>query len=494
MVTDQQVRRLRQKVMEGKTQGAAAAAAGMSVRTARTWQRGPLPSEKERGRSWRTRGDPFAGVWHEEVEPLLRSDLEGVLRATTLLEWLEERHPGRFSRGQLRTLQRRLKDWRAIHGPEQEVFFPQEHPPGREAQVDFTHGGELGVTIAGGPFPHLLFQFVLSYSGWQFVDLAWGETLEALVKGLQGALWELSGVPEVVRSDNLSAATHELRHTRGRALNERYGAVLVHYGIRSTRTNPSSPHENGVAEQAHYRLKAAINQALILRGSRDFLTVEAYLSFVREVVKKRNRRAEARLSVERRHLRPLPPAPVPEYTIYHTKVRKWSTIRVAGRTYTVPSRLKGLEVEVRQYADHLEVYYKGQLVEEMERLHGTQGARIDYRHIIGSLVRKPGAFARYRFQEHLFPTQVFRMAYEALHGWRGERADVEYVRILHLAATTMESEVDRALRVLLKSGEPFDYLTVRELASPVMPQVPQLTSLGAPDLKTYDALLAGGVQ
>ena len=390
MVTDQQVRRLRQKLMERKTQEAAAAAAGMSVRTARAWQRGPLPSEKERWRGWRTRGDPFAGVWHEEVEPLLRGDLDGALRATTLLEWLQERYPGRFSGAQLRTLQRRLRDWRAVHGPEQEVFFAQEHPPGREAQLDFTHGGELGITIVGEPFPHLLFQFVLSYSGWRFVDLAWGETLEALVKGMQGALWELGGVPEVVRSDNLSAATHELRHTRGRALNERYGAVLAHYGIRSTRTNPASPHENGVAEQAHYRLKAAINQALILRGSRDFLTVEAYLSFVREVVKRRNRRAGARLSVERRHLRPLPPAPVPEYTTYRTKVRKWSTIRVAGRTYTVPSRLKGLELEVRQHAGHLEVYYKGQLVEEMERLHGTQSARIDYRHIIGSLVRKPG--------------------------------------------------------------------------------------------------------
>jgi hypothetical protein len=336
-----------------------------------------------------------------------------------------------------------------------------------------------------------LFELVLSYSGWRYVELAFGETLEALVKGVQGALWSLGGVPEVIRTDNLSAATHEIRQSGGRALNERYGAVLEHYGLRSTRINPRASHENGVVEQAHYRLKSAIDQALILRGSRDFPSEQTYLSFMREVVEKRNRRSEVRLSVERQHLMPLPAAPVPDYTTYRARVRKWSTIRVANRTYTVPSRLVGHEVEVRQYANQLEVYYKGHLVEKVERLRGANDARIDYRHIIGSLVRKPGAFARYRFREQLFPTQTFKFAYDALRRFRGERADVEYVRILHLAATTMESEVDRVLSALLELGEPFDYLKVRDLAAPVMPQVPELTSLGVVDLKVYDALLVG---
>ena len=340
-------------------------------------------------RRWRTRPDPFAGVWAEEVEPLLRSDVEGALKATTILEWLDERHPGRFSVSHLRTLQRRLRDWRALSGPDREVFFEQEHPPGREAQVDFTHCGELGVTVGGEPFGHLLFHFVLSHSGWRYVDVAYGETFAALVKGMQGALWELGGVPEVVRTDNLSAATHELKGSGGRALNERYAAVLAHYGLRSTRTNPRSSHENGVAEQGHYRLKGALGQALVLRGSRDFGSVEAYTSFVRQVVAKRNRLVRVKMEHERRHLRPLPPAPVPEYVTYRTKVRKWSTVRVSNHTYTVPSRLIGMEVEVRQYADHLEVYYNGRLVERMDRVHGAGQASIDYRHIIGSLVRKP---------------------------------------------------------------------------------------------------------
>ena len=477
--------------MEGKTQETAAAMAGMSVRSARTWQRGPLPSETKQERRWRTRPDPFDGVWEGEIEPLLRGDPGGRLKATTIIEWLEKQHPGRFSASQLRTLQRRLQDWRALHGPDQEVYFPQIHPPGREAQIDFTHGNALGVTIAGQPYPHLLFQLVLSHSGWRYAQVASGETFLALKQGLQTALWALGGVPEVLRSDNTSAATHEVKRSRGRSLNDNYAALLDHYGLRSTRINRGQSHENGVAEQAHHRLKDAIDQALILRGSRDFDTPDDYANFVREMVARRNRLVEGKLEQEKACLRPLPPAPVPEYVNYQARVRKWSTIQVAKRTYTVPSRLIGKEVQIRLYADWVEVYYKGHLVERMERVRGERDANVDYRHVIGSLVRKPGAFARYRFREQLFPTMHFRRAYDALREWRGERADVEYVRILHLAATTMETTVDSALSLLLEAGQPFDYAEVRDLAEPKPPEAPALALSGTPDLRIYDRLLTG---
>ena len=176
MVTDQQVLLLRRRIMEGKAQQASAAAAGMSARSARRWQRGPLPSEKRKKRSWRTHPDAFSGVWDEEIVPLLRGDTKGKLQATAILEWLCERHPGRFSASHLRTLQRRLRDWRALHGPDREVYFEQKHPPGREAQMDFTHCGGLGVTIGGEPFEHMLFQFVLSHSGWRHAQVCFGET------------------------------------------------------------------------------------------------------------------------------------------------------------------------------------------------------------------------------------------------------------------------------------------------------------------------------
>ena len=477
--------------MEGKTQETAAAKAGMSVRSARKWQSGPLPSETRQERTWRTRPDPFDGVWEDEIEPLLQGKAAGALKATTIIEWLEEQHPGRFSASQLRTLQRRLQDWRALHGPEREVYFPQEHPPGREAQIDFTHCGELQVTIAGQPYRHLMFQLILSHSGWRYAEIAAGETFLALQKGLQNALWTLGGIPQILRSDNLSAATHEVKRSGGRALNDNYAALLDHYGLRSTRINRGQSHENGVAEQAHYRLKDAIDQALMLRGSRDFDSIDDYASFVRQMVERRNRLVEGKLEQEMACLRPLPPAPVPEYVNYRAKVRKWSTIQAAGRTYSVPSRLIGKEVQIRLYADWVAVYYKDHLVERMERVHGEGEANVNYRHVIGSLVRKPGAFARYRFREQLFPTMQFRLTYDALTEWRGERADVEYVRILHLAATTMEATVDSALFLLLEAGQPFDYGEVRDLAEPKPPEAPLLTVRTAPDLKVYDGLLAG---
>ena len=242
-----------------------------------------------------------------------------------------------------------------------------------------------------------------------------------------------------MRSDNTSAATHEVRHSRGRTLNDNYAGLLDHYGLRSTRINRGQSHENGVAEQAHHRLKDAIDQGLILRGSRDFDTPDDYASFVREMVARRNRLVEGKLEQEMLCLRSLPPAPMPEYANYQSKVRRWSTIQVAGRSYSAPSRLINKEVQVRLYADWMEVYYKGHLVERMARVHGDGEANVNYRHVIGSLVRKPGAFARYRFRAQLFPTMHFRLAYDALREWRGERADVEYVRFLHLAATTMEA-------------------------------------------------------
>jgi transposase len=478
--------------MENKTLEAAASAAGMSERTARQWQRGPLPSETTQARTWRTRPDPFVEVWEREIEPLLLADKEGKLEAKTIFAELCRKRPGVFEPGQLRTLQRRVREWRAERGPDKEVYFPQEHAPGRMASMDFTHATELGVTIAGVLFVHLFFQLVLAYSGFRFVDLAFGETFEALVKGLQGGLWALGGVPERVRQDNLSAATHELSKTGGRALTQRFAEVVAHYGFQASRIRPGESHENGVVEKAHHLLKSALEQALILRGSRDFPTVEAYLAFVARVVEERfHQGREALVAEERAALKPLPSSRVPEYTRVPVTVRKWSTIPVGGNIYSVPSRLIGHEVEARVYADVVEVRYGHKLVETMPRLRGESAHRIDYRHVIWSLVRKPGAFAAYRYREDLFPSLVFRQAYDALRERRGDRADVEYVRVLHLAASTSEHAVAQALAALLLRGDGFDYAAVKALAQPETPAVPAL-HIGAPDLGQYDALLAAG--
>jgi hypothetical protein len=479
-------------LMKGKTQKAAAAAAGMSERSAREWQTGPLPSEAREPRWWRTREDPFADVWDEIVVPLLERDDEGRLESKTILEVLKEQRKGEFTDAHLRTLQRRVREWRALKGPEKEVIFPQEHLPGREAAVDFTHGTELGVTIRGVLFMHLLFELVLTYSGWTWICVAFGETFEALISGIQDAFWDLGGMTRVVRSDNLSAATHELP-SGGRSLTKRFKAFLEHFDLQSTRIEPGEAHQNGAVEQRHHRTKSAIAQALIIRGSKDFDSVEEYEAFARAAVEKTHnaRIPDDRMAAERAALRLLPKSRVPTYTTYAFKVRPCSTVRVAKRTYSVPSRLIGHKVEVRQHPNVVEVRYRGKTVETMPRLRGEESVRIDYRHVIWSLVRKPGAFARYRYREELFPTLVFRRAYDALVARRGERADIEYVRILHLAAGTLEATVEKALAQILDAGTELDYAAVKAIASPTPSAVPEV-AIPAPDLAAYDRLLKGG--
>ena len=490
MVTDKQVQLLRLKMAQGKTIEAAAVAAGMSARSAHTWKAGPLPSQTRKARHWRTREDPFDGVWEDDVVPLLERDDAAGLEATTVLAELRRLHGDRFDERHLRTLQRRVRDWRALHGPDKEVFFEQTHLPGREAAIDFTDCGSLRVTIAGQFFAHLFFQLILSFSKWRFVSLAFSETFEALVSGLQSALWELGGVPSVLRSDNLSAATHQIPKG-GRELNRRFKAVLDHYGVRSTRIEPGKSNQNGVVEKAHDRLKSSIDQALILRGTRDFASVEAYLAFVEQVRSALNGAAASRFAEERGALSRLPGTRLPEYSTYEAVVRQWSTIHFGKKTYSVPSRLIGSVVEVRQHADMVEVFYRNKLTATMPRLRGEQPHRIDYRHVIWSLARKPGAFARYRYREELFPTLTFRQAYDSLVDARGERADIEYVRILHLAASTLESRVEAALGKLLTEGVRFDYASVKALAAPEHRAVPDI-HIPAPDPAAYDSLLAVG--
>lgn len=489
MVRDEQVLMMRRLRMDGKSQSTAAAMSGMGERTARRWSSGPLPSEGSSRRHWRTRVDPLDGIWEESVLPLLRQDTKGDLRAPTLLGVLMEKYPDRIDGSHLRTLQRRMQEWRAVEGPPKEVIFEQEHPPGREASIDFTHATSLDVTIRGKALTHLLFLLRLSFSGWVFVQIAFGETFEALVQGLQDALFALGGVPEVIRHDNLSAATRELRRSGGRALTPRFRGVLEHYGARSTRIRPGESHENGIAEKGHDLVKQALRQALVLRGSRDFDSLEAYQDFIDETLSRQILpRTLEKLEEERETLRPLPSNRLPAYTLSELKVRSTSVIRLANRAYSVPSNLIGQRVRVRQYPDEIEVYFGERLVQRMPRLRGEQDRQIDYRHMIWSLVRKPHAFVRYRYREELFPTLRFREAWDRLSAWRGERACLEYVRILHLAASRLESEVDAALEVLLAREERFDYAAVQQLCEPRETEVPEVT-IPSPDLTAYDDYL-----
>jgi hypothetical protein len=494
MVTDQQVRLYLQRRGAGVSQEGAAAYASMSAKTARKWEDLTMPSLTESPRTYRTRPDPLCDAWDRLVVPLLAGDKRGKLQAPTILGVLKADDPEKFGdEGLLRTVQRRLRDWRALYGPAREVYFEQDHPPGREAQIDFTHAEELNVTIYGAPFPHLFFELILSCSGWRFTQLCFGETIEALERGVQDGLWSLGGVVRVLRSDNLSAATHELRSRALRLVTKRFAAFLGHFGLEYTRINVRKSNENGVVEKAHDTFKNALEQALIVRQSRDFLTIDSYCAFAQEVRLLLNSRVRVATAFieESKHLLPLPSSKIPTHTDVEVTVRKWSTIRVRENNYSVPSRLMGHRVVARVHPDTVELIYNDKTVEVFPRLRGRGQSRIDYRHIIHSLVRKPGAFARWRYREELFPSLTFRQAYDALRARRGERGDVEYLRVLELAATTREADVETALQLYLESNQPFGSAEIADLVDLSPPPAIVVAKAKAPDLGAFDGLLTG---
>jgi hypothetical protein len=473
---------------EGNPLIRAAVRAGMSEPTARKYARsGQMPSATKAPHTWRTRPDPYAEVW-PEIEALLKQD--GGLEAKTIFMELDARYPGRFAPGQLRTLQRRVHIWRAHSGLPKEVYFEQVHRLGHQGQSDFTNMGELGITIAGEPFGHLLYHFVLTYSNWESVMVCPSESFESLSAGLQGALWKLGAAPAEHRTDNLSAATHELTDSRGRDFTKRYNRLLAHYNLRGSRNFPGRANENGDVESSNGHIKNAIDQRLRLRGSRDFPSRSAYEAFLQECVAARNATREERLLQEREHLQPLPGQVLPMYTELFATVSRYSVVKVNRRRYMVPSRLIGHQLTVHLYADILELYYQGVQVVVLPRLVGDAQAHIDYRQIIDSLVRKPGAFRHYAFREGLYPTLEFRCAYDALVTHDDARADFEYVRILHLAARDGEQAVERVLRELREEKAVPQYEAVRErVRGPRTPTGVPDVRIEAPDLSRYDRLL-----
>jgi hypothetical protein len=449
MVSDQQVKRL-WRLAQKLLVDAAAAKAGMDPKTARKYLRERrLPSEMRQKHTWRTRPDSFADTW-EEIRQLLITEPD--LQAKTLFEHLQRTYPEQFRDGQVRTLRRRIKYWRATEGPPREVFFAQDHRPGELCQSDFTHCRELSVTINGQAFPHLIYHFVLTYSNWETGTICYSESFESLSEGLQNALWELGGVPLEHRTDRLSAAVNNLVDRR--EFTRAYEGLLRHYRINGQKIQAGQANENGDVEQRHYRFKQAIDQALMLRGSRDFASVAAYQLFLQKLFKRLNAGRQDRYFEEMNKLQPLPEHRLDTMRRERVRVSPGSLVTVHRNTYSVHSRLIGELVEARVLPDTVEIWYADRKVEELPRLRGRGKHRVDYRHIIDWLVRKPGAFENYRYRSDLFPTSWFRLAYDALREEQGpKRGAREYLAILPLAARQGEDRVEEAIRFLLGSRQ-----------------------------------------
>jgi hypothetical protein len=460
----------------------------MDDKTARKYRRlAKLPSEVRMEHTWRTRPDPFVEVWPRLEEQLA---LTPGLEAKTLFAALQRQYPGRFADGQLRTLQRRVKRWRAEQGPPREVFFAQVHHPGRLSASDFTHCTDLRVTINGAPLGHLIYHFVLTYSNWETGTICFAESYESLSEGLQNALWELGGVPVLHRTDRLTAAVPPGTH--GATFTERYRALLSHYGLQGQAIQAACANENGDVEQSHHQFKRALEQALLLRGSRDFASRPAYETFLRQLFEQLNAGRQKRLAEELALLRPLPARRLESCKRRQVRVDCGSTVHVEGNTYSVASRLIGERVEARVYAERVEVWYAQRCVEQLPRLRGRGKHRIEYRHVIDWLVRKPGAFADYRYRADLFPSSRFRTAYDLLCQQQPARAAKEYLGLLHLAARRGEADVEAALGRLLDQGQPLGVAAAEEeLAKKERPLSPPEVTVGPVNLASYDALLSG---
>jgi len=432
-----------------KTFAIAASKAGMDEKTARKYcKEGKLPSQLKKERTWRTRKDPFDEVWDDLKEMLI---INPGLQGKTLFNYLQRLYPGRFQDGQIRTLQHKIKIWRALEGPPKEVYFPQIHYPGRLCQSDFTSMNSLEITIQGQPFPHMVYHFVLTYSDWETGTICFSESLESLSEGFQNALWELGGVPQDHQTDRLSAAVHN--NCDIKEFTDRYKALLKHYRIKGRKIQSGCPNENGDIEQRHYRFVTAVDQSLLLRGSRDFNSQNEYAAFLNRIYAQLNAGRQDRFKEEVKILGRLPAKRLDDFKRMTVSVRSSSTIRIQNNVYSVNSRLINEKVRVYLYANRLEVWYAQKLIENLPRIRGDGKALINYRHIIDWLVRKPGAFENYLYKASLFPSHLFRMAYDSLVETRPHKASREYLSILYLAAKESESGVEDALRYMFEKEQ-----------------------------------------
>jgi len=493
--TDAQVRLIMKERSSGKTQEQAAVKANLGSRkTVRKYEQlGQLPSELKEPRRYRTRTDPFETDW-AEVEKKLEVAPE--LEAKALFEWLCERDGRAYQEGQLRTLQRRISNWRVLNQP-QTLSLDQIHYPGEVLQSDGTWMNDLKITIQGETFEHLLFHSVLPYSNWEWGRIVQSESLLSIRLGLQSTLVKLGSVPQAHQTDHSTAATHQLgvaereKCAQTRGYNAEYLQLLAHYGLEARTIHVASPNENGDVESSNGGLKRAVEQHLLLRGSRDFESLAVYESFLFSIMDKRNAGRQIKLAEELAVMKPLTVTPWPQMRELLVRVGNNGILRIGSNGYSVPSGLKGKRATVRIYEWQIEVWYANQCLETLPRVPGAHHYQINYRHVIDSLLRKPGGFRNYRYRDDLFPQAVFRQAWEALDKQLPPRkADLAYLRILKQAATGLETDVAQALSRLLADNVQtiWDEKTLAALTQPpaatAVPEIaPQLV-----DLNLYDQL------
>ena len=486
------------------SQRVAAAKAGFSERTARRIETARrLPTPLVAGPRLRRQGpDPFAGLWDAEIRPMLET--QPGLRPITLVEEMQRRHPDQDWDKLRRSLERRVRAWRAEHGADRAVIFRQDHVPGQQGLSDFTDMSDLGVSIGGQRLEHRLYHFTLAYSAWEHAEpVLGGESFTALAVGLQNALWSLGGVPAEHRSDSLSAAFRNLDDDTRADQTRRYEALCAHYEMTPTRNNTGVAHENGAIESQHGHLKRGVGQALLLRGAADFDTLDAYRGWIADLIGRRNARRGKMVQLECIALRQLPPGRTTDYDEATVFVTSSSGFVLRKVFYTVPSRLIGFRLRVRLYDDRLECFvgHSPALTLRRGRSHtaGRHGHVVDYRHIIHSLRCKPMALLNLVYRDALFPRPAYRLAWERLLAAGDPRAAcksmVSLLSLAHergceleLAEALTEQMQQHPSRTDMVSAGVIDIQSLRERFAPARGTMPEV-AVNLPPVASYDTLL-----
>ncbi len=474
-------------------QRVAAAKAGISERTGRRIEGDPrLPSQKAAERPRRRQvTDPLGGLWQSDILPLLTSH-PGV-RPVTVLEEMQRRHPDRDWDRLRRTLERRVRAWSAEHGAEREVIFRQDHPLGQQGLSDFTDMAELGVRVAGEALAHRLYHCVLAYSAWEHAEVVLGgESFTALACGLQNALWALGGAPREHRSGSLSAAFRNLDRDAAEDQTRRYEALCVHYKMTATRNNTGVAHENGAIESQHGHLKRAVAQALVLRGSADFGSLDAYRDWLADLIGRRNARRDKLVGIERPRLQPLPPQRTTGHDEATVRVTSSSGFILRRVFYTVPSRLIGYRLKLRIYDDRVECFLAQRHVLTLPRGRPPGNCRIqvvDYCHVINSLCQKPMALLNLVYRDALFPRPAYRAAWERLIAARQPRVACRImVALLALAHERgCEADLAAALAEQRDGGGVPDLASLRARFAPAAARLP-VVAVNLPAITSYDTL------
>ena len=474
----------------------AAAKASFSAATAYRFEQDPrLPSQKAKLRE-RRRPDPLVDIFDAEVVPLLKA--APGLRAIAIFEEMQRRHP-ELAPSVRRTLERRIRSWRAVHGAERDVIFRQVHEPGRMGLSDFTDMANLGVTIAGIAVDHRLYHFRLACSGFEHAHvILGGESYVALAEGLQNALWALGGAPREHRSDSLSAAFRNLGKPAAEDLTRRYDALCAHYGMTPTRNNRGIAHENGSIESAHGHLKRAIKDALLMRGSNDFGDLAAYRRFIDEITSRHNARHARRIEAERAALQPLPGRRTCDHEETVVTVTSSGGFTLRKVFYTVPSRLIGHRLRVRLHDDRLDLFIGGTALMTLKRgragSKGKHGHVVDYHHVIHALRRKPMALLGLVYRDQLLPRDAYRRTFERLLERISERAACRtMVDLLSLAHDRgCEAELAAILTEQIAADQLPDMAALRTRFAPDPAALPEVVVQLTP-LAAYEVLLGCGM-